>query len=251
MSRGFCDIPPLLVMAAVHAELELLVGSLADRRELVHPAWPVITGRLAGALVVCCAAGPGAANAAGATAALIERYQPRLVLITGCGGALAGSGLAIGDLAIASEELFADLGVMTQEGWLDLQEMGLPLAVTAGQTLYNRLPLTPQPLEQALHCARSLGLKLFKGSFATVAACSGTSARGEELVKRYGVICENMEGAATALICLRYSIPCLEIRGISNLVEERDRSRWDIPAALLAAQRFVISFLEQFQRDAS
>jgi len=242
---------PLVVLSAVSAEIQILIDSLSERQQVDHPAWPVITGRLAGALVVCCAAGPGAANAAGATAALIERYQPRLVLITGCGGALAGSGLAIGDLAIASEELFADLGVMTQEGWLDLQEMGLPLAVTAGQTLYNRLPLTPQPLEQALHCARSLGLKLFKGSFATVAACSGTSARGEELVKRYGVICENMEGAATALICLRYSIPCLEIRGISNLVEERNRSRWDIPAALLAAQRFVISFLEQFQRDAS
>lgn len=244
------DTRPILVVAAVAAELDLLIASLADRQVVEHPAWPVVAGCLAGVTVVCCAAGPGTANAAGATAALIERYQPSLVMMTGCGGACPGSGLAIGDLAIASEELFADLGVMTPEGWLDMQEMGLPLAITANQTLYNRLPLAQQPLQQALRCAGSLGLKLLKGNFATVAACSGTAARGWELAERYQVICENMEGAATALVCLRYGVPCLEIRGISNLVEDRDRSRWDIPAAVQAAQRFVISFLEQLRTDA-
>lgn len=244
------DIPPLLVLSAVAAELQLLISSLSERRQVEHPAWPVITGRLAGASLICCAAGPGTANAAGATAALIERYQPQLVLMTGCGGACPGSGLAIGDLTIAAEELFADLGVMTPEGWLDMQEMGLPLVTLEGDRHFNRIPLDGALTEQALRCAGSLGLKPLKGTFATVAACSGTTARGLELAQRYGVVCENMEGAAAALVCLRYGVPCLEIRGISNLVEDRDRTGWDIPAAVQAAQGFVITFLEQLRTDA-
>ncbi|MDD2501900.1 MAG: futalosine hydrolase, partial [Geobacter sp.] len=43
---------------------------------------------------------------------------------------------------------------------------------------------------------------------------------------------------------LRYGVPCLEIRGISNLVEDRDMARWDIGRAVEAAQRFVIKVVE-------
>jgi futalosine hydrolase len=57
-----------------------------------------------------------------------------------------------------------------------------------------------------------------------------------------------MEGAAIALVALRYGIPSLEIRGISNLVEDRDMSRWDIPAAVERCQRFLIKIIEELQR---
>jgi futalosine hydrolase len=54
-----------------------------------------------------------------------------------------------------------------------------------------------------------------------------------------------MEGAAVALVCLRSGIECLEIRGVSNMVEERDLRTWNIPAAVEAAQRFVINYIEE------
>ncbi|CAH2029857.1 futalosine hydrolase [Trichlorobacter ammonificans] len=245
MHGEFSDMPPLLVLAAVPAELALLTGSLADRQEPLHPAWPAAVGRLGGQRLVCCAAGPGTANAAGATAALIERYRPSRVLILGCGGAFPGSGLGVGDLAVATEELFADLGVMAPEGWLDMADLGLPLATVAGERHYNRIPLDAALAEQALCCAGRQGVRAAGGSFATVAACSGTTARGEELARRYDVICENMEGAAVALVCRRYAIPCVEIRGISNLVEDRTRANWDIPAAVQVAQRAALSLLAE------
>jgi len=35
-----------------------------------------------------------------------------------------------------------------------------------------------------------------------------------------------MEGAAAAHICALYKVPFMEIRGISNLVTDRDRGSW-------------------------
>jgi futalosine hydrolase len=96
--------------------------------------------------------------------------------------------------------------------------------------------------------AGSHGVRLVRGRFVTVSSCSGTKERGQELARRHQAVCENMEGAAIALTALRYGIPCLEIRGISNLVEDRDLSRWDISRAVEAAQRFVIKIIEELSK---
>jgi futalosine hydrolase len=40
-----------------------------------------------------------------------------------------------------------------------------------------------------------------------------------------------MEGAAYAHVAARYALPFLEVRGISNVVEDRDLSRWQLDAA--------------------
>lgn len=43
---------------------------------------------------------------------------------------------------------------------------------------------------------------------------------------------ESMEGAAFFYACLSAQVPCLQIRAISNMVEERDKSRWKLNLAL-------------------
>jgi futalosine hydrolase len=50
-----------------------------------------------------------------------------------------------------------------------------------------------------------------------------------------------MEGASVARVCSEYSLPLLELRCISNLVEDRDLSRWRLREACeKAAQAAVI-----------
>ena len=55
-----------------------------------------------------------------------------------------------------------------------------------------------------------------------------------------------MEGAAAAQVALQYGIDCLEVRGVSNMVEDRDLSRWDIPLAAEQAQRFILRYIEAY-----
>lgn len=69
------------------------------------------------------------------------------------------------------------------------------------------------------------------GTFVTVNAISGTAGRGEIINRRWNGICENMEGGAAARVCREYNLPLLEIRAVSNMVEDRDPEQWKLQEA--------------------
>jgi futalosine hydrolase len=242
------SVKPILVIAATPQEIVLLEHALGTTVRLKTVAFDYAEGRIGTVPVVICAGGIGKVNAAAATAAMIERHQPRLVINTGCGGAYLESGLSIGELTVASEELLGDEGVVTSSGWQDLRFMSIPSLVRGNRLYHNALPLSKHAAEKAMQLADYYGVKLTRGRFITVSTCSGTRQRGEELSRSFHGICENMEGAAVAQVCLRYSIDCLEIRGISNHVDERNMKTWDIPRAVEAAQRFVLKYIEEMDR---
>ncbi|MCK5069525.1 MAG: hypothetical protein KAR01_03255, partial [Desulfocapsa sp.] len=75
------------------------------------------------------------------------------------------------------------------------------------------------------------GLKIRRGNFVTVCGVSATVSRGAMLMRQYDGLCENMEGAAVARVCEEYNLPLLEMRTISNFVEERDLTRWKLHEA--------------------
>ena len=59
---------------------------------------------------------------------------------------------------------------------------------------------------------------------------------------------ENMEGAAAAHVCALYDVSFLEIRAISNLVEDRDRSAWKVEEAFTAVQIAVSRIVRDVDR---
>jgi futalosine hydrolase len=239
---------PIIIITAKPLEIELLEKSLEYSSRVKTGGYEYVEGTIGSLRIVTCAGGVGKVNAAAATAVLIDRYRPQLVINTGCAGAYIGSGLAIGSLVVASEEILADDGVIISEGWQDLSYMNLPTVGQGGQNCYNTLPLSRRLAEKAMQLADYYGVFLMRGRFTTVSTCSGTFERGEELARYWNAIAENMEGAAVAQICLRCGVDCLEIRGISNRVEERDPGTWDIPRAVEAAQRFILKYLEEMDR---
>ncbi len=50
--------------------------------------------------------------------------------------------------------------------------------------------------------------------------------------QKYNAHLETMEGAAFHYVCLQKEIPFLQIRGISNYVGERDKSKWKMEEAI-------------------
>jgi futalosine hydrolase len=126
------------------------------------------------------------------------------------------------DICIAEREVFGDLGICYPRR---LDELGEELALQKNFSLDESLRA------KALAILRTNDINAITGSFVTVSCVSGTSDRGEILRSKYNGICENMEGAAIARVCLDFSLPCVEIRCISNYVEDRDQSRWRLEEA--------------------
>ncbi len=54
---------------------------------------------------------------------------------------------------------------------------------------------------------------------------------------------ESMEGAAFLFVCLTEKIQCLQIRAISNLVEERDKKTWKLDLALKNLNQLLFDLL--------
>ena len=237
----------IALIAAVPLETELLRRELCpcEVRSCGHR--DLLLGSLCGQPLALLHSGVGKAGAAAATASLLESYRPEAVIVLGCGGAYVDRDLGIGDLALATEEVYGDEGVLTPEGFRDMEALGFPLVQRNGLRLFNRFPVDRDLREKAESLlpavAAEYGRKLAAGPFVTVSTCSGTAARGREIAERTGGICENMEGAAAAQICHLNGVPFLEVRGISNLTEDRDLARWDLKSAAKMAQRAVKALL--------
>ncbi len=235
---------PVIVIAATHRELSLLISALenGDRRSIGRRE--IYEGFLGGRRTLLAVSGIGKVNAAAAATALLEHFAPELMINTGCAGAYGESGLAVGDLALATAEVFGDEGVAAPDGWHSLELIGIPALARNGEEYFNRFPLARWATDKAVHMSQTTGTALHQGEFVTVSTVSGTTGRGAELFRRFGGICENMEGAAVAQVASFYGVDCMELRGVSNMVEDRDLSRWNIPLAVEQAQKFVLKFVE-------
>lgn len=237
----------IAILASVPQETALIRKALTPWDVLDCSGLTLYRSKMGAETIELLHGGIGKANAASAATLLAQR-RPTALLTIGSGGAFPASGLAVGDLALATCEIFGDEGVQTPQGFLDLQGMKLPLLTRAGVALYNEYPVDPLWLHRAEGALASfsaaLGIALRCGPFVTVSTCSGTAAAGADLGRRTGGICENMEGAAIALICARQGIPFCEVRGISNLVEDRDPTRWDLAGAARVAQQALLALLD-------
>jgi len=235
---------PIIVTASTFMELSLLIDGLSAVPILGTSHLQSFKGYVGEKEVILAVTGIGKVNAASAATVLLERFTPELLINTGCGGAFSGSGLSVGELAVACSESFADEGVETTQGWRGLDLIGIPVFEGRGERIFNRIPLCGELAACALACAVGQGFRGKLGHFLTVSTCSGTAARGGELLRRFPGICENMEGGAVAQVALIYGVPFLEVRGISNMVEDRDLSRWDLRLAVGEVQRFLLGYLE-------
>lgn len=193
--------------------------------------------------------GIGSVNAAHAlTRRLLADPAVTLVIQTGIAGAYVGAALPVGAVAMATEEIYGDLGVITPDGWEPASAFGLPLveATADRPPRFNHFPLDATLVREA---ASVCGLLVARtGPFLTLSQVTGLRMLGDALFARFGAVCESMEGAAAAHVCALHDIPFLEVRGISNLVEDRNRASWRVAAAVECANAATRRLIEHGDR---
>ena len=231
---------PIGLISAVPFESADLHAALTSPRS---PRNGFVSGKLDGVPCVLVSCGIGMTNAAHAATVMIESFAPQSIVLFGIGGAYHGSGLGVGDVAVATEEVYADMGVLAPGGFMDMREMGFPVFNTGRKKFYNVIPTHKGMARRALLCSGPWG-RMQAGRFLTVSAATGTLKRASELLGRYGrALCENMEGAAVAHVCELYRMPMAEVRGISNMVEDRNLKKWDKVTAASRVQLAVRALL--------
>ena len=224
--------PGVLLVAATDLELAPLMAHLDDPEAFATGWTPAFRGRIAGLPVVGQALGVGKARTAGGLAWALRTHRPTAVLQVGIGGAYLGSFLSIGLAMLADADLELDLGIAGTEGWADFEALRVPLLPPRdGEPEADRAVPTDARWTGVL--AELSGLP--RGRFATLDAVTADVERGAAMQRRFDVSIESMEGAAAAAVAARLGVPFAELRAVSNLVGERDRSLWDLRGSIRAA----------------
>ncbi|ADW18914.1 futalosine nucleosidase [Desulfobulbus propionicus DSM 2032] len=167
----------------------------------------------------------------------------RAIVNFGVAGAYCreAGGAALLDICLAEREILGDLGVCYGEMTEPLRGEGL--------TIHDAFELDSDLLAQAATALTSAKVPFHRGTFVTVSCVSGSRRRGTMLARQHQALCENMEGAAAARVCQRFSLPLLELRCISNLVEDRNLQQWRLRDACVRCGEVAALVIKGLQHD--
>lgn len=149
--------------------------------------------------------------------------KPDVVINAGIAGSYRED-LRPGDVVIPVSDCFADAGIEDGNDFLTLAEAGL-----GDPDSY--------PFSSGLIICKNRFYDLATNSLKPVRAITVNTATGSELtikklIKKFNPDIETLEGATFFYICAMEKVSFLAFRAISNRVEPRDKSKWDIPLAL-------------------
>ncbi|MFE1957225.1 futalosine hydrolase [Streptomyces sp. NPDC059479] len=191
--------------------------------------------------------GPTAAAVATATALAASPYDPpyHLVISAGIGGGFRHRA-PVGSLVVADTIVAADLGAESADGYLPVEELGFGRSVhrpPAELTARIAKLLDTAPADGTAGTTSGPATKALLAPVLTVSTATGTAARAAELTARHPLAAaEAMEGFGVAEAAAVHSVPCVEIRAVSNAVGPRDRDSWEIGRAL-EALRYAFTLL--------
>jgi futalosine hydrolase len=169
------------------------------------------------------------------TAYYMGRYSHNLydiVINAGICGAF-NRNIKIGDLVNVDSDTFSEMGAEDDKEFIKYVDLNL-----GGTTIYNsQLTLNYEPLNE---------LKKVNGI--TVNKVHGNEESIKKIIDLFNPDVESMEGAAFFRGCSRLSENYFQIRAVSNYVEKRDKSKWDIPLAINNLNNFVITLIKALNK---
>ncbi len=170
-------------------------------------------------------AGIGPVDAAARVAKALAQSRYDVVVNAGIAGALPGAA-DVGDGVVVGEELIE----------LNL-ETGERITLPDGNIIVDRVPADAQLVE----AITALGFPLVRGI--TVSRVTSTDATAHRLRER-GAEVESMEGFSVMRAAQLAGVPCVEVRGISNVVGDRAKSGWNFDAGVRGLRRVLNATLD-------
>jgi futalosine hydrolase len=160
---------------------------------------------------------------------MLHEKKYDLLINVGIGGCLDRT-IEIGSVIQVVSESFVELGAEDGHNFIPIDQLG-----------YGRSTFTSSLLND-----KELRLPFLKqGEGITVNKVHGSTESIEKIKKLHpNSLVESMEGAAVFYAADKMTIPVIEIRGISNYVERRNRATWNIPLAIMNSNKALIKTIE-------
>lgn len=158
-----------------------------------------------------------------------------LVIQAGIAGTFSG-GIRKGTVVLVNKDCFADVGIYEKGNFNTLFD--------AGFIDKNEFPFTEGWLVNQHEYLSQATLPLASGI--TVNKITDDANQVNELFDKFHPGIESMEGAAFHYVCLQQKINFLQLRSISNMVGERDKSKWAMKEAITNLNVELKSLLKKF-----
>jgi len=218
----------ILIVAATKLEVKLLADELDFLEETPHLGKYKLNDHFIDILIT----GIGTTFTTFHLSNVLREQSYQLVVNVGIAGSFT-SDLTIGDVVSVVTDEFADLGIEKEDEFLTLFDAGF-------------MDSNEFPFENGLLKATDLNgifqLKKVKGI--TTNKSNGKANSISEVKSKFSAQVESMEGAAVFYVCNWLGVPCCQIRAISNFVEPRNSSPWNIPLALSQLNIVVLKVLK-------
>ncbi|QIH36897.1 MULTISPECIES: futalosine hydrolase [Sphingobacterium] len=138
--------------------------------------------------------------------------------------------LKIGAVVQVISESLVELGAEDDQQFIPIEQLGYGKSKFQSSLLHGEnivLPFLPQ------------------GQGITVNKVHGNADTIAKLQQLHPDSCiESMEGAAVFFAADKMDLPVIELRGISNYVEKRNRATWNIPLAIMNSNKALIQTLD-------
>lgn len=194
----------IAIVAALDSELARLRKETEALWDVPCPGGSFAQGTIGPHDVALVLLSVGKVNAAAKTQAVIDRFQPDLIINTGIAGALAPE-VQVLDTVIATEVGYHDFDP-------DLMERFSPFVRT----------FTPEParVEAASHAASAQGMNVHKGGIATGDLFVSSDADKNRIREATRALCVEMEGCAVGHVAHLNGLPFLVLRTISDSADD-------------------------------
>ena len=145
-----------------------------------------------------------------------------LVINMGIAGSFSKS-INIGDVVEVTQDIFSEMGAESANQFLSPHDIDLDLDVS-----FQSVQQTKLKAVQAI----------------TVNTIHGNNSSIENIKQRLNPDIESMEGAAVMMVCQQFEIKCVQFRGISNFIDERNKENWNISLAISNLNKEVNNFID-------
>ena len=179
--------------------------------------------------------GVGAATSVYKLTKHIQHFDYDCIIQVGIAGSFS-TNLLPGETVFIKQDCFADVGAIEKNEFKSLFDMNL---ANADEDEFQNGWLVNNNLNK-------FGLLNKEVNAITVNLLSDNSEYIKQLHSKYNVDVESMEGAVLHYVCLHEKIPFIQIRGISNYVGERDKSKWKMKEAIESSNKTLIELYNRY-----